>query len=418
MIDSTLKNANILVVDDQESNVDVLIDFLNIQGYSNVKTTTDPRDVVPLMDSFKPDLVLLDLQMPFLSGYQVMEQIKGLSAENTLLPILVLTADITAEAKKKALSGGATDFLSKPFNLVEVSLRIKNLLYTKYLLQLLQGQNQILEDKVRERTLELEQTNAGLLEVNIKLEASERNLRDLNIELEQRVKERTVELETSNRELEAFSYSVSHDLRAPLRHIHSFIEVMTEIPVNRTEEELYCMKTIADGAREMSDLIEALLNFSRLSHAELQTTTIQMRPMVEQVVNLFEPEIIARNISFRIGTVPDCRGDEQLLRQVWINLVSNAVKYTGKQPEPVIGIGSLCRDNEIVFYVKDNGAGFDMKYVDKLFGVFQRLHRQSEFEGMGIGLANVRSIVNRHGGTCSAESEPGIGATFYFSIPV
>ncbi|MEI7895811.1 MAG: response regulator [bacterium] len=418
MINSTLKNANILIVDDNEANIEIITGLLEYQGYSNIISTTDSRLVVDMFRSFNPDLILLDLMMPHLSGFEVMAQLKELSTEHSYLPILVLTADITAEAKQQALVCGASDFLSKPFDLTEVGLRIGNLLYARHLYVELLDHNELLEEKVRERTIELEKNNVELVEAREIAEESERKLEKLNSVLEQRVRDRTKQLETVNKELEAFSYSISHDLRAPLRHINGFIELLLELDsTHRSEEELHFLKVISGGAAEMSALIDALLTFSRLKNTELRKVAINCSSLVAQVLKFFEPEITSRNIIVNVGKLHDCEGDEGLVRQVWINLISNAVKYTGKTADPVIEIGSTENEKEIVYFVRDNGVGFDMQYSKKLFGVFQRLHKASDFEGIGIGLANVNSIVTRHGGFCTAEGVPRQGATFYFHIP-
>ena len=167
----------------------------------------------------------------------------------------------------------------------------------------------------------------------------------------------------------------------------------------------------------MGKLVDGILNFSKLNAIELQKTRIRSSEIVQQVIKFFDPEIQNRKITFQVETLPEVKADEELIRQVWINLISNAIKYTMKKPEAVIEIGSSSTDNEITFYIKDNGAGFNMKYAEKLFGVFQRLHKTSDFEGVGIGLANVNRIVTRHGGHCRAEGEVDKGATFYFSMP-
>jgi len=247
---------------------------------------------------------------------------------------------------------------------------------------------------------------------------AEEKILDLNRDLELRVKQRTSELEAVNKELETFSYSISHDLKAPLRHISGFIALFLENkPKDLSKEQLEFLEVISSSASDMGKLIDAILNFSRLNSYELRKTRIRSSKMVQQVIAFFEPEIQNRKITFNVESLPEVNGDEELILQVWTNLISNAVKYTMKKPEAVVEIGSISNDNEITFYIKDNGAGFKMKYAERLFGVFQRLHKTCDFEGIGIGLANVNRIVTRHGGHCRAEGEVDKGATFYFSLP-
>ncbi len=225
-------------------------------------------------------------------------------------------------------------------------------------------------------------------------------------------------LKTAFLELEAFSYSVSHDLKAPLRHIIGFIDLFLENKSTElTAEENGYLEKIVDSATEMGKLIDALLSFSKLNQAALRKTRIHSTSMVQKIIKFFEPEIKNRKITFRVEPLPDIEGDEDLIHQVWTNLISNAIKYTGKKPAAVIEIGSISTDAETTFFVKDNGAGFNMKYIEKLFRVFHRLHKSRDFEGVGIGLANVNRIVMRHGGYCRAEGEPDKGATFYFCLP-
>ena len=221
-----------------------------------------------------------------------------------------------------------------------------------------------------------------------------------------------------NKELEAFSYSVSHDLRAPLRHIGGFVNLLIKNNSSQLDEKgLRYLNIISESYCEMGNLIDALLNFSRLSRTELQRTKINSNSMVNQVLKSFSAEVDGRNIAINIKKLPDVKGDETLINQVWVNLISNAIKYSRNKEKAVIEIGSKIEHNKTIFYVQDNGAGFDMKYADKLFGVFQRLHKARDFEGIGIGLANVNRIIVRHGGECWAESEVDMGATFFFSIP-
>jgi K+-sensing histidine kinase KdpD len=236
-------------------------------------------------------------------------------------------------------------------------------------------------------------------------------------ELEQRVKKRTEELEYANKELESFSYSVSHDLRAPLRAINGYMTIFMEDYAAGLNEDA---KKIADkvmrNSHQMGLLIEDLLAFFKMGKKELSKKAISIDLMVKDICKLLQEENKPRVIEFEIGALPDALADQVLMRQVIMNLLSNAVKYTGNKEKALIVIGSQKQDEQTVYYVKDNGAGFDMAYSVKLFGVFQRLHSQKEFEGNGIGLAIVEKIISRHGGKIWADARQNVGATFYFSL--
>ncbi|HEX8992184.1 MAG TPA: MASE3 domain-containing protein [Anaerolineales bacterium] len=241
----------------------------------------------------------------------------------------------------------------------------------------------------------------------------------LNQELERRVIDRTVQLQTANEELEAFAYSVSHDLRAPLRHIDGFIELLQKHMNDKLDDKAHhFMEVIASSARQMSTLIDDLLTFSRMGRNEMTRTVVDLSRLVREIVRDLEPETAGRRIEWCISDLPCVNGDSAMLRVAMVNLLSNAVKFTRPCPDARIEVGCTEGNSlENIMYVRDNGVGFDMRFADKLFGVFQRLHRADEFEGTGIGLANVRRVISRHGGRTWAEARVNGGATFYFSLP-
>lgn len=247
------------------------------------------------------------------------------------------------------------------------------------------------------------------------LKSAQRNVIELNRDLEQKILQRTEQLKKSNEEMEAFSYSVSHDLRAPLRGIIGFSSILEEDYSHALDQEgKRILNVIKNNTLKMGTLIDDLLAFSRMGKQELRKTSIDINTMVKEIIHEMQP---SEKIKWNIHSLGAVTADYNTLRQVWINLISNAVKYSAQNAQPEIEIGSYKEDEGQVFYVKDNGVGFNAQYKNKLFKVFQRLHSPADFEGTGVGLAIVDKIVARHGGKVWAESEQGRGAAFYFSLP-
>lgn len=248
---------------------------------------------------------------------------------------------------------------------------------------------------------------------------AEEKILQLNAELEQRVVVRTAELLAANKELESFSYSISHDLRAPLRHVQGYAAMLATSTAGALpgKAQRY-LQTIIDASADMAQLIDDLLAFSRLGRSEMRGVQVNVEEVAREIIREFEMTVGDRQIAWNVEFLPQVIGDLPMLKQVLVNLIGNAIKYTSKQESAAIHIGYRgCEDDQPIFFVRDNGAGFDMRYVHKLFGVFQRLHRVDEFEGTGIGLAIVRRIVARHGGRVWAEGALDSGATFYFTLP-
>jgi len=265
---------------------------------------------------------------------------------------------------------------------------------------------------------EKEKRAAELVIANRELRHAEDDIRKLNDELEQKVIERTAQLESANKELGSFSYSVSHDLRSPLRAINGYAKILEEDYGDKFDlDGTRALDSIMYNSKKMGQLIDDLLAFSKLGRKQVTVSEINMALLVSTVIDelLFDED--EKVPEFKINELFTAKGDQSLIKQVWINLFSNAIKYSKYKPKTHIQIGSYLEEHLVVYYLKDNGAGFDMEYYDKLFGVFQRLHSQEEFEGTGIGLAIVQKIVNRHNGTVWAESKLNEGASFYFSLP-
>ncbi|MGH8291030.1 MAG: sensor histidine kinase [Steroidobacteraceae bacterium] len=363
--------ARLLIVDDEEAQLRALCDTLKLEGYVP-SGFASPSEALSKVRPDAFDLLLTDLMMPGMDGIELLQAAQRVDRD---LAAIVMTGHGTIDTAVKAMQAGALDYILKPFRL-----------------------NQMLP--VITRALET------------------RHLRRVNRELEQRVLERTRELEIANRDLEAFSFSISHDLRAPLGIIQGFCEAFIEdFGSGVPEEGRTLLKRIEEGANRMSRLIEDLLNFSRVGRSALEPTRIAMSELMRGVIAELTEASPSPRVEIDIADLPDAWADPALIRQVLVNLLSNALKFTSTRPSARIEVTSAEHQDHRLYRIADNGVGFDEAYAHKLFGVFQRLHSEEDFAGTGVGLSIVKRIIERHGGRIWAEGRPNEGAAFSFTLP-
>lgn len=369
MADNNL--TRILIVDDEAPLMKALCDTLRHEDLDPVGFTSAAAALEALKnDQF--ELLLTDLMMPEMDGIELLEKAQKL--DPNLVGIL-MTGQGTIATAVEAMKKGALDYVLKPFKVSAIMPVLSRALIV-------------------------------------------RRLRIQNEELQQSVQERTLELEAANKDLEAFSYSVSHDLRAPLRAISGFSAILLENhSIELSPEVQRKLKIIISNTAHMSQLIEDLLRFSRLGRQSISRMNVKVTSMVDGILLDLQKEQSENKFDIRIGELPDCIGDPSLLKQVFINLLSNAFKFSRHKEQPVIEIGSGQQNGKRYYFVRDNGAGFDMKYANRAFEVFQRLHSGERFEGTGVGLSIVQRIISKHGGEIWVEAEVDKGATFYFTLP-
>ena len=490
--------VTLLLVDDSEANRFLLAEVLRQAGFAVVEASCGAEALRRAGDD--PDLVILDVNLPDMTGFDVCRKIKA-TPQTAPIPVLHLTgAYLKSEDVTHGLENGADAYLIKPVEPAELIAHIKALLRirraehearaaarqwqatfdaipeavwmvgprgdvlrcNRAMAQLLgkppadvlgrsagdflpgmtvaadappppggpeARQRRVAELHVGGRWFRLTEdavveedgARTGTIQVWADVTESKRTEEEiwkLNTELERRVRQRTAELEAANRELEAFCYSVSHDLRAPARGVLGLSRILLgEYGPKLPPEAQRYLKLLDDNSRQMGHLIDDLLTFSRLSRQPLKKTSVAVAGLVRRCFEELDAQRQGRDVEVVLGDLPACEADPALLKQVWCNLLGNALKYTAKQEAPRIEVGCKEDGGERVYYVRDNGVGFDMRYAGKLFGVFQRLHRAEDYEGTGVGLAVVQRIVHRHGGRVWAEAAVNRGATFSFTLP-
>ncbi|WP_017730171.1 sensor histidine kinase [Nafulsella turpanensis] len=389
--------VKILLVDDREENILALETILETEGYKFVKARSGREALKCLLDDHDFYLIIMDVIMPGMNGFETAELIYSREKLKNI-PIIFLTAIDIEENMYKGYKAGAVDYINKPFvpellrakvgAFVELSIKNKKLLSQEEKLRTI---NKNLEREIAER------------------KASEEKVRQLNKHLEEKLEEL--------QSLDAFAYSVSHDLMSPVNNISGLTSLLMKRYGDQFDGNVSkVLNLVMDSTQKMSEMIRSMLLFSRQANAELIKTEVDMNKIVHAVIDDIGTYKTIDHFRIKIDKLPLIEGDSNMLKQVWVNFISNAIKYSQKEEQPVIEVGASEENEDVVFYVKDNGAGFDMKNYDKLFGVFQRLHSAKDFEGTGVGLAIVKRIVERHGGKVWAESVLGKGSTFFFSL--
>jgi two-component system sensor histidine kinase/response regulator len=372
------ETINILLIEDSKFSTQLtkkMLDEEQSTGFNtNLKCAESLKAGLEYLTGDKIDIILLDLTLP---DSQELDTFKKVKARVPDIPIVVMSGLEDERIAMDAVKKGAQDYLVK--GRFDGNLLKRSILYAM------------------ERHL------------------AEKQIRKLNLEL----KNSLTELKEVNNELEAFSYSVSHDLRAPLRAITGFSNILLEDYGDELDaEEKRLLDVIQSNTKKMGQLIDDLLSFSRLGRKEIKKSNVNMENLAKSIFEELRVINLERTIKLKLITLPPAQGDPALIREVFANLLTNAIKFTKNEENAIIEIGGNSNDNEIVYHVNDNGVGFDMEYANKLFGVFQRLHSDKEFEGTGVGLAIVQRIIHKHGGRVWAEGKVNGGATFYFTLPV
>lgn len=413
---------NLLIVDDYPNNRKLLRAALEAEGHRVVEAG-DGVEALDVLARDCVDAVISDVLMPRMDGFRLCQQIRKGEALICGIPVVLYTATYdSASDRELARTVGADCYLLKPAPTAVLLGAVREAQHkTRERPAKAAGVDDayVLAQYSAALVRKLEQRNSDLGDALAQLQTAHEHILELNQNLEARVAQRTAALTAANEDLEAFSFSVSHDLRVPLVHIEGFSQLLSESTAARLDQQSRThLQHITDAVKRMGELIDALLMFARSSRVHLNVIDIDLELVLERALAAVHVEGQSRNIQWRRSRLPKACADAGLIEQVFVNLLANAIKYTRTRDLAVIEIGSRAgRADEVVLFVRDNGVGFDVRHTSKLFGVFQRLHRADEFEGTGIGLANAHRIVTRHGGVIWAEAAVDRGATFFFSLP-
>jgi light-regulated signal transduction histidine kinase (bacteriophytochrome) len=364
------ERTRIMIVDDERPQMLALCDALRFEGYVTVGFTT-AEEALDALREREFDLLLTDMLMPDVDGLALLRAAQEIAPD---VVVVMLTGGGTVDSAVEAMKSGAADFVLKPFNLDDI--------------------RPVLTRALALRKLKLEKD-----------------------ELERRVRERTAALEFANKELGGFAHSVSHDLNAPIRAIRGYAGMLLKDSEHHlSARERGLVEQIAGGADELAQIVDGLLRLARAGQQQLTKASVDVAALASEILDRLLQQSPGRRIETRIGELPACTADAALLRQVFVNLFSNAIKFTAGKDPAVIEVDSTREGNETVYSIRDNGAGFDMGHAAKLFGAFERLHTSAQFEGTGVGLSIVQRILLRHGGRIWAEAKPGEGAAFFFTL--
>jgi signal transduction histidine kinase len=417
-------SATILIADDTPANLGVIVEGLEGHGY-RIVVATRGEEALRRANYVRPDLVLLDVMLPDLNGFEICRRLKAQPSTRDI-PVIFMTSLASVDDKLTGFSAGGTDYVTKPLQVEEVRARVHTHLALRSMQKDLERQNaqlqqhrRELELKVAERTAELSAANQSLRVEIEERRRAEDEVRCLNAELEARVAQRTAQLTAANEELEAFAYSVSHDLRAPLRAISAFTQILTErYGTSMAPDGLDYLNKVLVASKRMDVLIQELLTYARTGRGAVRAVPVDLLSIVQHLECTFSTRFADANARFELSQhLATPLGDATLIGQVLTNLVDNALKYRRRDVVPVITLSATAVGEHVLVRVADNGIGVPIEYQEKIFNVFQRLHNEREYPGTGIGLAIVAKAVRAMGGEVSVESAPGQGSSFSIRLP-